>query len=300
MADTSFGPLRIWDSSWSGLARGPGPPDAGSVDAVPTGLEQLAEHLAAQESLRAPGNTVREPAEVMSLQWYQDVQAVRHSRQGRWIPQLLEFSRHGGERLLGMGSGLGSDLVEYARHGAEVVAACPSAEKLALVRRHFELRGLRGMFLHAGPRALPLEPSSIDVVCLTGLIHEEPEPAALIEEIYRVLKPGGKLLAVLPAHYDIDYWRRYLALGDHRTEPVGGLPTGLLERGGLRFRARDLRQLFHRFSEPRTYKRHLRRSEVPHVWRWLPLALLERLMGRLLVFKGFKPVSSAIAEQAAA
>jgi SAM-dependent methyltransferase len=300
MADTSFGPLRIWDGSLSGLARGPGPPSGGLSDEFPAGLEQLAEQIAAQEALRAPGTAAREPVEVMSLQWYQDVQSVRHSRQGRWIPHLLEFSRHGGERLLGLGGGLGSDLVEYARHGAEVVAACPCGEQLAILRRHFELRGQRGVFLHASPRALPLEPSSIDVVCLTGVVHDEPEPAALIDEIYRVLKPGGKVLAVLPAHYDVDYWRRYLALGDHRMETAPGVPAGLLARGGQRYRSRDLRQLFHRFSEPRTYKRHLRRSEVPHVWRWLPLALLERLMGRLLIFKGFKPVSSAIAEQAAA
>ena len=39
---------------------------------------------------------------------------------------------------------------------------------------------------------------------------------------------------------------------------------------------------------------------APHLWRWLPIALLERIMGRLLLFKGFKPVSAAIGEQAAA
>ena len=67
----------------------------------------------------------------------------------QWIPSLLEFGKHAGERLLGLGAALGSDLVQYACHGAEVVSACASAEQLSLVRRNFELRGLHAVFVHA-------------------------------------------------------------------------------------------------------------------------------------------------------
>ena len=57
---------------------------------------------------------------------------------------------------------------------------------------------------------------------------------------------------------------------------------------------------FRRFEEHRVCKRQLRRAEVPHLWRVVPLPLLERLMGRVLVVKAFKPVSTAILLQAAA
>jgi hypothetical protein len=66
------------------------------------------------------------------------------------------------------------------------------------------------------------------------------------------------------------------------------------------YSARGLRRLFGRFVEHRIHKRQLRRSEVPHLWRWLPLPLLERLMGHVLVLKAFKPLSAAIPFQAAA
>jgi hypothetical protein len=39
---------------------------------------------------------------------------------------------------------------------------------------------------------------------------------------------------------------------------------------------------------------------VPHLWRWLPLPLLERLYGHFLVVKAFKPLSAATAAQLAA
>jgi SAM-dependent methyltransferase len=153
---------------------------------------------------------------------------------------------------------------------------------------------------------LPLESSSIDVACLNGLVYESAPPAALLDEVYRVLKPGGKVLAVVPARYDAIFWSRWWCLGQR---PGGSGPLrdsdpalagGLLSPVMQRFRGRELKQLFHRFQEPRLYKRHLRRGELPHLWRWYPLSLLERLMGRLLVLKAFKPVSAAIGEQAAA
>jgi hypothetical protein len=53
-------------------------------------------------------------------------------------------------------------------------------------------------------------------------------------------------------------------------------------------------RLFGRFTEHRVRKRQLRRSEVPHLWRFLPLAVLARLMGRVLILKAFKPLSAAL------
>lgn len=171
MSEPFTGPLRLFDGSRAVAARGPAPPLVEAPGDYAASLGRLADQLAGQEMLRGP-RTRAEPAEPLSLQWYLQLEQVRHNRQGRWIPALLEFGKHRGEKLLGLGGGLGSDLVQYARQGAEVVAACASGEQLALVRHNFELRGLSGVFLHASPHALPLESSSIDVACVTGLLHE--------------------------------------------------------------------------------------------------------------------------------
>jgi SAM-dependent methyltransferase len=234
-------------------------------------------------------------AEPFSLQWFLNVENSRHGRHGQWLPRLLEFTKHSSESLLGLGDGLGTDWVQYARNGAAVTAVCPSTERLALVQRNFELRGLRGVFVHADPCSIPVEAASIDVVCLQGLLAESANPAAVVQEVYRVLKPGGKVLALAPARYDIAYWqRRFLPWTGWFLQPT---QTHRLSGG---FSAGALRQLFARFVEPRVYKRHLRRGEVPHVWRWMPHPVLERLLGRLLLLKAFKPLSSAISVHAAA
>src|SRR5205807_1878486 len=142
--------------------------------------------------------------------------------------------------------------------------------QLALTRRNFELRGLGGRFVHCRPTSVPLESSTVDVVCVSSLLHEVDEPHLVVEEIYRVLKPGGKVLVVAPAHYDVDYW--------YRTVFPWRRWWGRLARVNplaARFTRRELRRLFGRFVEHRIHKRQLRRSEIPHVWRWVPRPLLE-------------------------
>jgi SAM-dependent methyltransferase len=228
-----------------------------------------------------------------TLQWFLAIESQRHSRQGRWIPRLLEFAKHSGETLLGLGDGLGTDWLQYARHGADVVVCSPSAEQLSLVRRNFELRGLPGRFLHTSPVHLPLENASIDVACVSGLLDQAADPGAIVAELFRALKPGGKVLAVTPARYDVEYWQRRFFPWQYWFRKSTPSPS-------VRFSARGLRRLFHPFVEHRIHKRHLRRSSVPHLWRWLPLPALERLIGQVLVLKAFKPFDSALATRLAA
>lgn len=254
----------------------------------------FADRLFAYEALQPPApapptppaRTELEP-EPFSLQWYLNIQNQRHSRHARWIPKLMEFAKHAGERLLGLGHGLGTDWAQYAQHGADVIVCSSSLAQLDLIRRNFALRGLHGKFLHANPLRLPLDAASIDVACLSSLSHGIEHPASVVDEVYRVLKPGGKVLAVAPARYDAEFWHRlgffwcrWLVCRKHPPRP----------KPQEKYSGRALRGLFGRFVDQRVHKRQLRRSEVAHLWRWLPLPLLARIMGRVLIVKGFKPV----------
>src|SRR5262245_45603287 len=251
---------------------------------------EFAQKLYAFEALHppAPVHPEEEP-EPYSLQWFLNIENQRHSKQGRWIPKLLEFAKHSGETLLGLGHGLGTDWAQYARHGANVIVCSPSASQLELVRRNFEVRDLLGQFINAQPRALPLDTCSIDVACISSLFHGVDDPRAMVQEVFRVLKPGGKVLAVAPARYDVDFWFHTIFWWFRFVSRK--------HRGTARpeetYSGKKLRRLFGRFIEHRVHKRQLRRSEVPHVWRWVHLSVLSRLMGRVLVLKAFKPLKSS-------
>lgn len=239
-----------------------------------------------RETLRSPRVRRRPlPDEPFSLAWFQAVEQQRHGRHGSWIPKLLEFHKHSGETVLCLGDTLGTDWQLYARHGSQVIACAP-AEHLPLVKQNFELRGLSARFQLLSDTALPLADATVDVICLHGLLADAAGPKPLIVELFRVLRPGGKVIALQPARRDVDYWldllrpwRRWFV----RTPAE--VPTGLT--------GKELRHLFDRFAEHRIYRRHLRRADLPHVIRWMPPTVVQRAVGRWIVLKAFKPIRAA-------
>ncbi len=249
--------------------------------------ESVADRLFRRESFRAPSRR-RIAIEPYGREWFEQIERHRYGRHGAWIPRALEFGRHRGETVLGLGEGLGTDWLQYAKNGSVLTVCSPSLEQLGLLRRHFDHREQSARFLHAPPHAVPVESASVDVVCIQGLLHEVEQPAAVISEVYRVLRPGGKAIAIAPAHYDAAYWSRvlypWLRLIDH--EPMSP------NRGAT---ARQLRRDFAQFVDHKVSKRHLRRAVLPQLWRVLPLGLLERLIGQALILKAFKPVTAALA-----
>jgi SAM-dependent methyltransferase len=296
MADPRPNAVKVWDG-WK-LALPPAPanvPAAGRfMPSLPVG-HAATEVLYAREALIREGSP-RDVAEPFSLQWFLDAENARHNRYAKWLPRLLEFGKHAGEQLLGLGYGLGTDWVQYARHGAEVIACSPSAEHLAVVQQNFDLRGLRGRFIHAAPTNLPVKTASIDVACVNNLLHDLAEPRAVVDEIYRVLKPGGKVVALTPSRFDVEFWARCFFPWRYWRRPR----TTLFGPAAIFYTAVRLRRLFGTFVEHRVYKRHLRRGDVPHLWRLVPLSALERILGRVLILKAFKPLSAARSLHAAA
>jgi SAM-dependent methyltransferase len=252
------------------------------VAPAPADPHEIADRLFVREAFRAPPRDFA--ADPYTLAWFEQVERQRYARHGYWLPKVLEFKRHAGEKLLGLGDGLGTDWLQYARQGVQVIACNPMQEQLGLIRRNFELRGQVGRFLHAPAHALPLDASSIDVVCVHGRVAD----AAAIDEMYRVLRPGGKVIVVAPAKYDAAFWydaffpwRRLYA--DRPAAEPNGSATG-----------RGLRREFARFVEHKVYKRHLRRANLPPLWRFYPLPVMERLVGQMLILKAFKPLSAAL------
>lgn len=294
MADFVPFKLKLWENSVVALHAIFGQPDT-DTDARTDHLQgphnprDFAQKLYTLESLQPPATrpNVEEQPEPYSLQWFLDIENQRHSKHGQWIPDLHEFSKHSGEKLLGLGHGLGTDWVQYAQNGAQVIVCSPAPPQLELVRRNFELRELPGRFIQAAPTKLPLDAASIDVVCISSLHHGIDEPETVVEEVYRVLKPGGKVLAVTPAYYDVDYWVRTLFFWNRWFQPHRGKNPLRCKR---RLSGWQMSDLFQRFTEITIYKRQLRRAEVPGILKWIPLSILARLMGRVLVLKGFKPV----------
>jgi 2-polyprenyl-3-methyl-5-hydroxy-6-metoxy-1,4-benzoquinol methylase len=101
------------------------------------------------------------------------------------------YSQSAGCKVLDVGCGNGYVLAQYARHGASVFGVDITRTAVDLSRRRFELAGLSGTFSQIDGQRLPFPDASFDIVCSMGVLHHISDPSPLVDEMRRVLKPGG-------------------------------------------------------------------------------------------------------------
>ena len=68
-----------------------------------------------------------------TLEWFEAASRYRYQEYAAWMPNAMEF-RWSGKRVLEVGGGMGTDLVQFARNGAETTDCDMSAGHLALAR----------------------------------------------------------------------------------------------------------------------------------------------------------------------
>ncbi len=120
----------------------------------------------------------------------------------------------GGERLLGSGYAV-PYLRPFLEEAERVLAFMPPGQGVM----HWPL-GERSLVALADDAELPLPDLSIDRVLLVHALEHSEQPSALLRELWRVLRDGGRLLVVVPNRRGI--WARL-----DRTPFGQGLPYTL-------------------------------------------------------------------------
>jgi SAM-dependent methyltransferase len=135
------------------------------------------------------------------------------------IPELARFADWADRDVLELGCGIGTDGVSFARHGARYTGVDLSDRAVSLARLQFQQAGLPGRILRASVTELPIEAESQDLVYSCGVIHHLEDTQAAVDEMFRVLRPGGRAIVMVYHRDSLNYWltimliRRTLALG---------------------------------------------------------------------------------------
>lgn len=102
------------------------------------------------------------------------------------------------ERLLDVGCGSGLAVYEAARRlqlsGGGIACGCDISEGMLRQRAQPAADLANACFVAASAQSLPFKGELFDVAICTAAFHHFPKPIDALQEVRRVLRPGGKLL----------------------------------------------------------------------------------------------------------
>jgi 2-polyprenyl-3-methyl-5-hydroxy-6-metoxy-1,4-benzoquinol methylase len=222
-----------------------------------------------------------------SLAYFEAVERDRYEKYAPWMRDFIKFGSYAGKKVLEVGVGQGTDLVQFAKAGADVSGIDITKRHLELAARNFELRGMRVNLQYATAAAVPFEGNSFDVVYSFGVLHHTDDTVRCISECHRVLKPGGELILGLYHTHSLFYAYTILVNGILRGKlrrlGYKGLMS-LIESGadGVKivplvktYSRGQLRNILEDFSKVRFEVRHLTRDHFGLLRHFVPKSFAE-------------------------
>lgn len=186
------------------------------------------------------------------LAWFVDIARKRRAKEP-FIPRYAEPWRWNKKNILEVGCGAGSDLVVFALSGADVNAIDLSDKSVELARSNLTLRGLSGDVRVADAENLPYKDNYFDFVYSWGVLHHTPDTQKAINEIYRVLKPGGEICVMLYNRRSLVSLQMYLFYGLFKFRPfakLNDLYGKYHESPGTKvYTPKELESMFSQFSK---------------------------------------------------
>ena len=241
-------------------------------------IRQWSEHPCGEvDGLQDPG-----------ISYFEEVERERYENYAPWMRGFLKFDSYRGKRVLEVGVGQGTDLVQFAKGGAEVSAIDITQRHLELAARNFAVRGLRADLRYATAAAIPFENGSFDVVYSFGVLHCTDNTVRCLTECHRVLRPGGTL--ILAMYHKYSFFHAYTII-------VNGLLRGGLRRFGYKglmsmiesgadgrtvvplvktYSSGQLRNILEDFREVQVEIRHLTPNDFGKFRRLVPASWAER------------------------
>lgn len=132
--------------------------------------------------------------------------------------ELMKLRRHlatvempladlAGRRVLEIGPGGGGHACLFKKYGAEVVVAdITPVRALSATRKLSLMPGPMSAGFNADGENLPFRDDAFDIVYSNGVLHHSENTDKCIDEVHRVLKPGGKAVIMLYSRHSATYW----------------------------------------------------------------------------------------------
>ena len=249
---------------------------------------------------RRPCNLRHSPQPVGTRAYFDEVEARKYFVEPH-IPRFAEFERWRGKKVLEIGCGIGTDTINFARHGAEVTAVDLSANSLEIARQRVAVYRLddRVRFFNGSAEELTsfVPKQAYDLIYSFGVIHHTPHPERVLAEARQYAAAGSTLKVMVYHRYSWKvlwivlgygkgrFWRT-AELVARNSEAQSGCPVTytysrgearrLLESSGFRVTDLLVDHIFpYRIADYVQY-----RYVKAWPWSWLPGSAFRRLERR--------------------
>ena len=158
---------------------------------------------------RQPCNIKHSSCELGTREYFEEVEKRKYFVESH-IPNFAEFSKWNGKKVLEIGCGIGTDAVNFAKHGAEYTGIELSDVSLDITRKRFDLFGLKGAFYNIDAQdmeALSKVGTDFDLIYSFGVIHHSPDPQKIIDNCFQLLKPEGTFKIMMYAEHS---WKKIM------------------------------------------------------------------------------------------
>lgn len=122
-----------------------------------------------------------------------------------------------GKKVLELGSGAGGHSALFAKYGAIMTSADITFSRAKATQVKFDLMGdlaIGCQSMQSDAENLPFADDTFDIVYSNGVLHHTPNTEKAIEDVYRVLKPGGQAVIMLYCKDSWHYWiNMFLCVG---------------------------------------------------------------------------------------
>ncbi len=156
---------------------------------------------------------LRENSEAMrelgTKAFFEHVERRRYAREWH-IRALVPFARGRNKTVVELGCGLGTDAVQWARAGANYVDLDLAREQVNIASKRFDLLGLSGNFFEGDAENLPFVSEAADFAYSYGVLHHTPDMERALDELYRILQPGGTAVVMLSHRHSLQMLRIFL------------------------------------------------------------------------------------------
>src|SRR6202162_3890893 len=140
-----------------------------------------------------PCNIAHSPQPVGTREYFDEVEARKYLVEPH-TPGFAEVEKWRGKKVLEIGCGIGTDTVNFARHGARLTSVDLSEKSLELAHQRARVYGVQDQvqFYRGNAEELssfvPIEP--YDLIYSFGVIHHTPHPERVLEQLRQYARSG--------------------------------------------------------------------------------------------------------------